>query len=104
MDYFDRYAQLRDGNTIGVAPFAEIAKSNSDIYVTYEKGKTRLDLLSYQYYGSSDYAWLIMEANAKYGSLEYRIPDKAELRIPYPLSQALTEFNHSLNNAKKYNK
>ena len=101
MSYFDRYSQLRVGNEIGIVPFVEILKSNSDVYITYEKGKTRLDQVSYQYYGSSDYAWLIMEANPQYGSLEFRIPDKSELRIPYPLANALTEYNSTIKNNKK---
>lgn len=99
---FDRYLMFRKGTKIETVPFGEIAKKTSDKYITYEKGKTRLDLVSYEYYGSSSYAWLIMQANAKYGSLEFRIPDGAELRIPFPLEASLSDYQKSLEKNKKY--
>jgi hypothetical protein len=102
MEGFDRYAKFREGNTIGIVPFGEVPKRDSDIYIIFEKGKMRLDQLSYKYYGSSSYAWFIMQANAKYGSLEFRIPDGAELRIPFPLDAALAGYQKSLDNNKKF--
>jgi hypothetical protein len=81
-------------------PFIEIPTSDSDFYVYYEVGKTRLDLLSYQYYGDPNYGWLILQANPEVGSLEFRIADKERLRIPYPLENALQGYE---NNIKKYN-
>lgn len=100
--YYDRYSRFRSGNGFGIVPFGVIAKSGTDKYETYHKGVTRLDLLSYQYYNSSDYAWLIMQANPQYGSLEFRIPDGAELRIPYPLLNALSDYQKSLDEIKKF--
>mgnify|MGYP006342102883 FL=1 len=89
---FDRYSQFRSGNEINVVPFGEIPKSKSDIYEIYRKGGKRLDQISSQYYDSPDYAWLILQANPQYGSLEYNIPDGVELRIPYPLNNALNAW------------
>ena len=56
----------------------------------------RLDQLSYQYYNDADYAWLILQANPQYGSLEYHIPDNVELRIPYPLNDAILRYESSI--------
>ena len=102
MKNFDRYSKFRNGNEIEIVPFGEISKRPSDIKIIYEKGNTRLDQVSYKYYGSSDYAWLILQANAKYGSMEFRIPDGVELRVPYPLDAALSDYQKSLEKNKKY--
>lgn len=98
---FDRYAQFRRGTEIGVIPFGEIVELRTDIYITYIKGEKRLDQISYDYYGNSDYAWLILQANPKYGSLEFNIPDNVELRIPYPLNSALERYNKSIETHNK---
>lgn len=102
MKDFDRYAKFRNGSSIDIVPFGEIGERDSDIHVTYERGTVRLDQLSSTYYGNPNYAWLILQANAKYGSLEYRIPDGADLRIPYPLEAALGDYQQSLEKNKKY--
>lgn len=100
---FDRYSQFRDGNTINIVPFAEVPVKSTDRYEIYRKGKTRLDLLSYQYYESPDYAWLIMQANPEYGSMEFAIPDGSEIRIPYPLSTSIDDYQKEVENYKKFN-
>ena len=79
-----------------MVPFGEIPKSSTDIYEVYRKGKMRLDQLSSQYYDSPDYAWLIMQANPEYGSMEFEIPDGAELRIPYPLNVSIDSYELSI--------
>jgi hypothetical protein len=100
---YDRYNMFRvNGDTLKV-PFIPIPIKGSDYYETYEKGKTRLDILSYQYYKNPDYAWLIMQANPQYGSIEYLIPDKAQIRIPYPLNTTLTMYEEDIENYKKFN-
>ena len=98
---FDRYSQFRNGNEIKIVPFAEIPVKNTDRYELYKKGDTRLDLISYDYYGSADYAWLILQANPQYGSMEFSIPDGVELRIPYPLNVSLDAYQKSI---ETYNK
>lgn len=102
MAKFDRYSKFRSGDKIDVVCFGEIPEKDSDKFITYQKGITRLDQVSYEYYGSSNYAWLILQANAKYGSLEFRIPDGAELRIPYPLNVSLSDYQNSITKNKKY--
>lgn len=98
---FDRYSQFREGNEIGLVPFGEIPRSSGDMYEIYRKGKTRLDKVSYDYYGNPDYAWFILQANPQYGSMEFNIPDGVELRIPFPLNQAISNYQKSI---EEYNK
>jgi hypothetical protein len=98
---YNRYKSFIEDGTYKRVPFIEIPISNSDFYTYYEVGKTRLDLLSYQYYGDANYDWLIMQANPSVGSLEFKIKDKTRLRIPYPLDVALQGYESEI---KKYNK
>lgn len=93
---FDRYEQFRKDGKIEIVPFGEVPVKDSDFYERYEKGKTRLDQLSYKYYKSPDYAWLIMQANPEYGSIEYRIPDGVTLRIPFPLGTSVQDYQNSI--------
>lgn len=101
MATFDRYEQFRKDGLIELVPFGEVKEKDSDYYETYKRGETRLDLLSYQYYNSPDYAWLIMQANPQYGSVEYRIPDGVTLRIPFPLGTSLQDYQNSIEQYKK---
>lgn len=101
MATFDRYEQFRKDGLIELVPFGEIKEKDSDYYEIYKRGETRLDLLSYQYYNSPDYAWLIMQANPQYGSVEYRIPDGVTLRIPFPLGTSLQDYQDSIEQYKK---
>lgn len=91
-EYYNRYKVFGDLTGIGVIPFVEIQKSSTDLSVTYDKSRMRLDMLSYKYYGDPDYGWLLMLANPKYGFYEYLIPDGVEFRIPYPLSSAIQRY------------
>lgn len=97
---YDRYKLFRSNGKISIVPFGEIHKRDTDCYEVYEKGKTRLDILSYDYYKDSNYGWLIMQANPEYGSMEFEIPDKSILRIPFPLSEAIADYENSI---REYN-
>lgn len=101
---FDRYEQFRKDGKIEIVPFGEIPAKDSDFYERYEKGNTRLDQLSYKYYKSPDYAWLIMQANPEYGSIEYRIPDGVTLRIPFPLGTSIQDYQNSIDSYYKRNR
>lgn len=104
MATFDRYSQFRKGMEIENVPYGEVPKKSTDNYEIYRKGETRMDQLSYQYYGNPDYGWLIMQANPQYGALEFAIPDGSEIRIPYPLEASLKDYQHSIEIYKKYYK
>lgn len=96
---YSRYKSFISNGTFKMVPFVEVPKSPSDFYVYYEVGKTRLDLLSYQYYGDPNYGWLILQANPSAGSLEFNIKNDTRLRIPYPLENAMQGYEA---NIKKY--
>lgn len=99
--HFDRYNKFRNSGTNYIVPFCKIPVSDTDKYVTYRKGKSRLDVISYDIYGSSEYDWLIMQANPECGSLEYNIKDGTVLRIPFPLIETLSQYNKSISDYQK---
>ena len=100
MDYYDRYSRFREDGNIKIVPFLKIDEYDTDIVITFNKRTMRMDTLSYKYYGDANYGWLIMQANPKYGSMEFSIPDGVSLRIPYPLNTAKTRYENAI---QKYN-
>ncbi len=101
MATYDRYTMFRIDGEIKMVPFGKIKTRDTDYYEKYERGKTRLDILSYEYYGDANYAWLIMQANPEYGSMEYEIPDSVMLRIPFPLTEAINDYEVSIEEHNK---
>jgi hypothetical protein len=101
MASYDRYSQFRQDGAISIVPYGKVPAKDTDFFEIYVKGKTRLDILSYQYYNDSSYGWLIMQANPQYDSIEFEIPDMVTLRIPYPLSQSIQDYRASI---EEYNK
>lgn len=99
-EYYDRYASFRGNGKVALIPNLQIGYSNSDLNIVYDRSRMRLDSLSYKYYGDANYAWLIMLANPKYGSLEFEIPDMCNLRIPYPLTTALARYEKSVSDLR----
>ena len=98
---YNRYRNfISDGAYLSI-PFIEVPESQSDCYVYYEVGKTRLDLLSYQFYNDPNFGWLILQANPQYGSLEFLLDTNIKLRIPYRLEIALQKYEEEI---KKYDK
>lgn len=96
MGNYDRYNKFRDGDTFKIVPFVAIPKKDTDLYEVYQKGKSRLDLISYDYYDNPNYGWLILQANPEYGSMEHEIPDQSLLRIPYPLSVSIEDYEAAI--------
>ena len=100
---YDRYKTFRINGDTKFPPFIPIKVKPTDYYEVYERGKSRLDLISQNYYNSPDFAWLIMQANPQYGTLEFLIPDKVQIRIPYPLNITLSQYEIDIENYKKFN-
>lgn len=98
--YYDRYSKFKDDGVNQIVPFIKIETNSTDITVLYSKDTMRMDTLSYKYYGDANYGWLIMMANPRYSSLEYSIPDNVLLRIPYPLSTAISRYEKAVDNYK----
>ena len=96
VNYYDRYQSFRlDGQLLKV-PFTKIRNESTDLYITFDKSRMRLDSLSYKYYGDANYGWLLMMANPQFGSMEFDIPDNVLFRIPYPLTTALIRYEDSV--------
>lgn len=93
---YDRYNRFRVDGKISVPPFIKIFPKSSDFFETYKKGLTRLDNISYDYYGDPSYDWLILMANPELGNLEFEIPDGATLRIPYPLALTIENYANQI--------
>ena len=100
MDY-NRYSSFISNGKYKKVPFIEIPVRGTDCYTFYEIGKTRMDLLSYQYYNDPNYGWLILQANPSIGSLEFRIDNNTKIRIPYPLNVVIQGYENDINNYEK---
>lgn len=97
-DYYNRYSKFtNEGQVFERIPFIKIPVNVSDKYVTFDKSKMRMDMLSYKYYDDPNYGWLILQANPEYKGFEFSIPDGVELRIPYPLDSAIMRYESSAN-------
>lgn len=91
-DYFDRYQYFEQDGGFRIVPGIEIPIKSSDKYVSYKRGKTRLDKLSQDYYSSPLFGWLILQANPSVGGIEFEILDNTILRIPFPLVASLQDY------------
>lgn len=99
-----RYSKfITDNGQILKVPFIKIPVRSSDYYETYKNGITRMDLLSYKYYGDPNYGWLIMQANPQFNGLEFTIPNKSMIRIPFPLDSALKQYELDIDLYKEIN-
>lgn len=94
--YYDRYQRFEVNNQAKTVPFINIDKRPTDITQVYKKN-TRLDIISSNVYGSPYYGWIILQANPKFGGLEFNIPEGTELRVPFPLESVLQEYQTKLN-------
>lgn len=94
---YDRYSRFRVNGKIYVPYQVKISPKQSDYFEVYNRGISRLDLISNDYYGDPGYDWLILMANPELPDLEYLIPNGSVLRIPYPLDLTLENFNEQIN-------
>ena len=76
--------------------YPEIPYLDTDIYV-YTTIGDRLDKLSQQYYGSTEYYWVIASANPDIGLNSLYIPEGTQIRIPINLNNIILSFKQ-LNN------
>jgi hypothetical protein len=74
--------------------YPDIPYSNDDIYIESVYGD-RLDIISYDYYKSTEYYWVILVANNLPGDSIF-VPPGTQLRIPTDLDQILSDYD-SLN-------
>jgi phage tail protein X len=76
--------------------YPEIPFSEKDIYV-YTTIGDRLDKLSQQYYGSTEYYWIIATANPDLTMNSLYIPEGSQIRIPGNINEVILNFK-TLNN------
>ena len=101
---YDRYSKFREGRDIKMVPFIEIPRQDSDMYIKYNKGVTRFDMVSNEYYGNPNYGWFILQANPECGSMEFAIKDNTMIRVPFPLDSALSMYRQGIEKYNKYYK
>lgn len=92
----DRYKYLlkKDG-TLRTAPPVKIKERAEDIFRVYDSSRTRLDRISADVYNDDSYGWLILLGNPEYG-MEFDIPTGTVIRVPYPLREALSEYESKI--------
>ena len=98
LQYYNRYTNFLINGKQTVVPFVNIPQKTTDVTYVYKVGRTRLDKVSQEYYGTPFFSWLILQANPQYGGLENTIPDGAILIIPFPLLPSLQDYKGALNN------
>lgn len=99
---YDRYAKFKSNDgTVKNVPFIKIPRRSSDAFETYERGKSRLDLLSYKYYNDANFGWLILQANPQLNEMEFSNFKPVKIRIPLPLQQVLIQYENDIENYKK---
>jgi hypothetical protein len=98
LQYYNRYTDFLINGRQTVVPYVIIPQKTTDKTYVYKVGKSRLDKISQEYYGSPFFGWLIQQANPQYGGLENGIPDGAILVVPFPLLTSLQDYKGSLEN------
>ena len=96
MDYYNRYKDFVINGKQTVVPFLPIPSRVTDQQYLYRSGRSRLDKISFEKYGTPYFGWLIMAANPSFGGLESEIPDNAVLTIPFPLINALKDYKSAI--------
>ena len=98
LQYYNRYNQFLVNGEQTVVPYVSLPSKPSDKAYIYKVGRSRLDKVSQEYYGTPFFGWLILQANPQYGGLENNIYDGAVLIIPFPLLPSLQDYKAALEN------
>jgi hypothetical protein len=94
--YYNRYNQFLVNGEQTVVPYVSLPSKPSDKAYIYKVGRSRLDKVSQEYYGTPFFGWLILQANAQYGGLENNIYDGAILSVPFPLITSLQDYKSAI--------
>jgi hypothetical protein len=95
--YFNRYSDFNNNGEQTVVPYVSLPSKTSDKNYIYKVGRSRLDKVSQQYYGTPYFGWLILLANPIAGGQEWNISDGTVLTIPFPLVASLQDYKNALN-------
>jgi len=96
MDYYNRYQNFLLNGQQTVVPNVKLPSKTTDKKYVYRQGMSRLDKISYEFYNTPYFGWLIQMANPNLGSMENNIPDGTVLIIPFPLVQSLQDYKNAL--------
>ncbi len=92
MDYYNRYSEFLGDVGNKSIPFIDIPTKPTDKTKTFDKAVDRLDTLSFSYYGTTYFDWLIRMKNANLGADEFEWQDGDVLLIPYPLRDSVQQY------------
>lgn len=95
--YWNRYSDFLINGEQTVVPFVKIPQKTTDKTFIYKVGRSRLDVVSQEFYDSPYFGWLILQANPQFGGLENNIYDGAVLSIPFPLLPSLQDYKGVIN-------
>ena len=90
--YYNRYSDFNINGEQTIVPFVNIAQKTTDKTYIYKVGRSRLDVVSQEFYNSPFFGWLILQANPQFGGLENNIYDGAVLIVPFPFSLGVLLF------------
>ena len=91
-----RYRQLiTPQRKMQTMPGVVISNRDTDKFVIYNSDKMRLDTIAAEIYGDDLYNWLILLANPEY-PLEFDITNNSVIRVPFPLSDVITEYEQKV--------
>ena len=97
MSTYNRYKSFISGDgSVKVVPFIRIPMRQTDKYTYWDTSSSRMDLISYKYYGDPGYGWLILQANPSLPSMEYMIGQGERIRIPFPLDIAISQYENDI--------
>jgi hypothetical protein len=96
--YYNRYTDFLINGQQTVVPYVSLPNKTSDRTFIYKVGKSRLDVVSQEFYGTPFFGWLILQGNPQFGGLENNIYDGAILTIPFPLIPSLQDYNAAVEN------
>jgi hypothetical protein len=92
----NRYRQLiTTQRTMQTMPGIIISDRDTDKFIVYNSDKMRLDTIAADVYGDDLYNWLVLLANPEY-PLEFDIPNNTVIRVPFPLNDAVTEYEQKV--------
>jgi hypothetical protein len=96
MNYYNRYSEFAGDNNIKTVPYISLPDSPTDKVKIFDRATDRLDNLSFEYYGSPHFDWLIRMKNAKLGADEFEWEDNSPIIIPYPLRDSVQAYASSI--------
>ena len=88
--------QTRGKQYYGSSKYPQVPLNFEDTYV-YTTIGDRLDKLALEYYGRSDYWWIISSANDNLTQGSLFVPEGTQLRIPTNISSIISSYE-KLNN------